>query len=201
MMDKKQNTKRPEAAHAGIKFFSAIGRFSVRFRWFVVIFWIALIPIVTANFPNINEVSKNNNSDFLPKNSPTDTAVKMESKFQSKDTAANAIIVAARSNGALTDADQRAITKVQEAVKKSGSVTDVKDQGISADGQAEQISVGINGDAFGEEALKIADDLRSKMKSVEVPAGLELHLTGDFAASVDAANANQQGRKLFNVSY
>jgi RND superfamily putative drug exporter len=193
-MSKKQSAKMPDAAHAGIKFFTTVGRLSVRFRWFVVVFWIALIPIVTANFPSINDVSKNNNSDFLPKNSPTDTAVKMESKFQSEDTAANAIIVAARSNGSLTDADRQAISKVQEAVKKSGSVTDVKDQGVSADGQAEQLSVGINGDAFGEKALKVADDLRAKIKSVDAPKGLELHLTGDFAASVDAANANQQGR-------
>jgi len=203
-MSKKQNTKKAAVEHTGIKFFSAIGRFSVRFRWFIIVFWIALVPILTANFPSINDVSKNNNSDFLPKNSPTDTAVKLESKFQSKDTAANAIIVAARSDGPLTIADHQAITKIQDAVKKSNSVTDVKDQGISADGQAEQISVGINGDAFGEKALKVADDLRTKMKSVKAPAGLSVHLTGDFASSVDAANANQKGRdntQIFTVVF
>jgi RND superfamily putative drug exporter len=178
----------------GFKVLSAIGRFSVRFRWFILIFWIALIPILTANFPSINSVSKNNNKDFLPKNSPTDTAAKLESKFQSEDTASNAIIIASRKNAKLTDADNIALSRIEDAVKKSHSVSEIKDQGVSADGQAKQIFVGINGDAFGEKALNVAKDIRERMKTVSLPSGLELHLTGDFAASVDSANANQQGR-------
>jgi RND superfamily putative drug exporter len=139
-------------------------------------------------------VAKNNNSDFLPKNSPSVTSQNLESKFQSKDTASNAIIVASSKNGPLTGADEAALLKIEAAVKGSPSVSEVKDQGISADGQAKQIFVGINGDAFGQKGLKVADDLRSRMKSVSVPSDLKLHLTGDFAASADSANANQKGR-------
>ncbi len=55
--------------------------------------------------------------------------------------------------------------------------------------------MGVDNDAsFGEGGLKLPDELRSTIKKVEVPAGLQLNLTGDFAASVDQANANQQGR-------
>jgi RND superfamily putative drug exporter len=193
-MNKKKIVKITEGEHRGFKFFSAIGRFSVRFRWFILIFWIAAIPIVTANFPNINSVSKNNNSDFLPKNSPSVVSQELESKFQSKDTAANAIIIAARENGKLSNEDNAAIKKVEAAVKQSKSVSEVKDQGIAADGQARQIFVGINGDAFGQKALDVAKDIRTRMSTVSLPAGLKIHLTGDFAANVDAANEQQQGR-------
>jgi RND superfamily putative drug exporter len=180
--------------HKGFQVFAAIGRFSVRFRWFILIFWIAAVPIVTANFPSINSVSKNNNSDFLPKNSPSVTAAELETKFQSKDTAANAILIVARENGKLNDNDNAVIKKVEAAVKQSNSVSEVKDQGIAADGQARQIFVGINGDAFGQKALDVAKDIRTRMSRVNLPAGLNMHLTGDFAASVDAANAQQKGR-------
>jgi RND superfamily putative drug exporter len=187
--------KNQNAPHErGHDFFTKLGRFSVRFRWLILLFWIAAIPIVTAVFPNINSVAKNNNSDFLPKNSPSVTSQNLESKFQSKDTASNAIIVTSRNNAPLTDADEAALLKIEAAVKGSPSVSEVKDQGISADGQAKQIFVGINGDAFGQKGLKVADDLRSRMKIVSLPSGLELHLTGDFAASADSANANQKGR-------
>jgi RND superfamily putative drug exporter len=199
-MATRQNVKKlTTAEQKGYKFFSTIGRFSVRFRWFILIFWIAAIPIVTANFPNINDVSKNNNSDFLPKNSPTATASDLESKFQSKDTAANAIIIASRSNGQLSEADNAALTRVEASVKQSHSVSEIKDQGVSADGQARQIFVGINGDAFGQKALDVAKDVRERMKKVDVPSGLQLNLTGDFAANVDAANAQQQGRNNTEV--
>jgi RND superfamily putative drug exporter len=191
----KASSKKTKTNERGYRFFESIGKFAVRFRWFIVVFWIAAIPIATASFPNINDVAKNNNSDFLPKNSPTATASDLESKFQSKDTAANAIIIASRSSGQLTEVDNTALTRVEAAVKQSHSVSEIKDQGISADGQARQIFVGINGDAFGQKALDVAKDVRDRMKTVKVPAGLELHLTGDFAANVDAANAQQQGRK------
>jgi RND superfamily putative drug exporter len=195
MMVKKQSPNTLTAAeHRGYKFFSAVGRFSVKFRWFIIIFWIAAIPVVTASFPSINSVSKNNNSDFLPKNSPSVVSQELESKFQSKDTAANAIIIASRESGKLTDADNATIKKVEAAVKQSKSVSEVKDQGISADGQARQIFVGINGDAFGQKALDVAKDIRSRMATVKIPAGLKTNLTGDFAANVDAANSQQQGR-------
>jgi RND superfamily putative drug exporter len=194
-MSKKRTVKMTESEHRGFKFFSAIGRFSVRFRWFILVFWIAMVPFVTANFPNINDVSKNNNSDFLPKNSPSVTAQDLETNFQSKDTGSNAILVASRADGKLTAADSEALKKVEAVVKKSKSVTEVKDQGASADGQARQIFVGIDNDAsFGEAGLKVPDDLRSKIKGVSVPPGLQINLTGDFAASVDQSNANQQGR-------
>jgi RND superfamily putative drug exporter len=190
----KKSDNKTKINNRGFTIFEKIGKFSVRFRWFILIFWIAAIPLVTSAFPNINDVAKNNNSDFLPKNSPTDAAAKLENKFQSKDTAANAIIVAARNNGPLSNADNVALVKIEKAVKQSSSVTEVKDEGVSADAKAKQIFVGINGDAFGQKALNVAKDLRSRMKTVNTPSGLDVHLTGDFAASVDSANAHQQGR-------
>jgi RND superfamily putative drug exporter len=125
-MTEKKITMKPATGQRGFKFFSAVGRFSVRFRWFVLVFWIAAVPIVTANFPNINDVSKNNNSDFLPKNSPSVTAADLESKFQSKDTAANAIILASRAHGKLSDADDAAIKKVEALLKNLKALAKLK---------------------------------------------------------------------------
>jgi RND superfamily putative drug exporter len=173
--------------------FAAIARFSVRFRWLVIIFWLAVIPIVTANFPSITDVSKNDNSQFLPKNSPTNRATELESKFQSKQTASTAVIVAVRDGQALTDADAAAIARISQDVKGLPDVTSVQNQGVSADGQAQEISVGISGAAFGDQADKIVSNIRAQMQK-DVPPGLSLHLTGDVAESVDAENANQKGR-------
>jgi uncharacterized membrane protein YdfJ with MMPL/SSD domain len=47
--------------------FTAIARFSVRFRWPIIIFWIAAVPILSSTLPKIGDVSKNDNSAFLPK--------------------------------------------------------------------------------------------------------------------------------------
>lgn len=173
--------------------FEAIARFSVRWRWFIIVFWIAAVPVVTANFPSINSVTQNNNSDFLPKNSPTDSANKLESQFQAKQTATSAVIVASRANGPLTAADDVAITHAETAVSHVSGVIDVKNQGVSADGQAQQILVELDGKAYGQQGPDVAKDIRAQMKT-GLPSGLQMNLTGDFAAGVDADNANQKGR-------
>jgi putative drug exporter of the RND superfamily len=172
--------------------FEKIARFSVKFRWPIIVFWIVLIPVVTANFPNINNIQQNNNSDFLPKNSPTDSASKLENQFLSKNAQSTAVIVASRNNDTLTAADETAISQAETAVQKVSGVIAVKNQGLSADGQADQLLVELNGKAFGNQASDVVSGIRSQMRK-DLPAGLQMNLTGDLAAGVDAQNSNHRG--------
>jgi len=174
--------------------FEKIARFSVRYRWFIIVFWIAVIPVLTANLPSITSVTKNNNSDFLPKNSPSDSASKLETAFQRKDTATGAVIVVSRDNGPLTANDSVAINHLTAAVKHDKDVTEIRNQGVSADGQAKQIFVGVSSDAFGQQASNIVNNIRDTMQKSVLPSGLSVHLTGDLAAGVDSDNANSHGR-------
>jgi len=174
--------------------FEKIGRFSVRFRWFIIVFWIVAVPVVTANFPSITSVTKNDNSDFLPKNSPTTQAAHLETAFQQKKTATNAVIVINRSAGPLTPADQTVVQTIIAKVKHVPDVTEVRNAGVSADGQAEQILVGINGNAFGQGATDIVKNIRADTRPAGLPAGLQVNLTGDLAAGVDQENSNSKGR-------
>src|SRR4051794_25183571 len=121
--------------------FRNIAKFSVRFRWPIIIFWIAMVPILSSSFPNINDVSKNSTKDFLPKNSPTDQASKLETAFQKEDTASNAVIVASRSKAKLSDSDNAALQKLVNNVKNTKEITEVDDLGPSADGQAHEYLV------------------------------------------------------------
>jgi RND superfamily putative drug exporter len=174
--------------------FEKIARFSVKFRWFIIIFWIAAVPILTANFPSLNDVTKNDNSDFLPKNSPTTTAANLETAFQHKNTATNTVIVVSRANGPLTAGDDAAISHLVSKVKQTKDVTEVRDSGVSADGQVHQYFIGLNGAAFGQGATAIVDNIRGAMRSGTLPTGLNVNLTGNLAASVDQEKANQKGR-------
>ncbi|HEY5152746.1 MAG TPA: MMPL family transporter [Candidatus Saccharimonadales bacterium] len=183
--------------------FEKIARFSVRFRWFIIVFWIVAVPVLTANLPNINNVSKNDNSQFLPKNSPSTQAVNLESGFQPKGTASTATIVAVRDSGPLTASDDQAISRVIPEVRSLHGVNSVFDQGTSADGQARQLMVGISGAGFGQQASEIVKNIRAQLHD-NIPAGLQLHLTGQFAESVDSDSASNHGRnntELYTVIF
>ena len=182
--------------------FEGIARFSVRFRWLIIIVWIAAVPFLSANFPNINDVTKNNTSDFLPKNSPTDTASKLEGAFQRKDTATNSVVVVGRDSGKLSSTDQSALAGMLTRVSKVKEVTEVRDLGASADGAAHEYFVGISGAAFGQGATDIVANIRSAMTASALPSGVHAYLTGDLAAGVDQENSNSSGRnktELYSV--
>jgi RND superfamily putative drug exporter len=183
--------------------FEAIARFSVRFRWFIIVFWIAAVPVLTAHLPNINNVSTNDNSGFLPKNSPSNQAVNLEGSFQPKGTANTSTIVAVRASGPLTASDTQTINRIAAAVKRVSGVSSVQNQGESADGKALQLRVGISGAGFGQQAITIVNNIRAQLHR-DVPAGLQLHLTGQFAQSVDASTASNHGRdntELYTVIF
>ncbi len=173
--------------------FEAIARFSVRFRWFIIAAWLIAVPVLTHNFLNINDVSKNNNVKFLPSSSPTTKAAELETVFQGKNTADSSTIVAARDNGPLTAADNTAIQRIETAVRKLPDITEVQNQGLSADGQARQIKLGITQAAFSNQATTIASNIRDQLGR-DLPAGLHVYLTGQLAESVDSNNANRTGR-------
>lgn len=173
--------------------FEKIARFAVRFRWLVIIGWILAVPLLTHYLPSINDVAKNENIQFLPKDSPTTQANDLETVFQGKRTAASAVIVAVRDDGPLTGTDNTVINRISAAVGRVREVTLVRDQGESADGRARQILVGISGAGYGDQAVNIVSDIRAQLNR-GAPAGLHLYLTGQLAEGIDSSKANKNGR-------
>jgi len=129
--------------------FNSIAKFSVKFRWPIIILWIAAVPILTSSLPKLADVSKNDNSQFLPKNSQTQKASDLEANFQSKDTVSQEVLIASRENGPLTKADNQAIDQAVARIKSTEGVSQVQAIGTSKDGKAREVLVGIGNAGFG----------------------------------------------------
>jgi RND superfamily putative drug exporter len=186
----KQPTKTPELESAGFKFFAALGRFSVRFRWFVILAWIIAVGLISSNFPSLSSVTQSNNTNFLPNNSPTEKALKLENAFQPSNVIAVPIVIA-DSNG-ISSADQAAIATMQQQLSHVQNVQKILNRGRSADNQAEIIEVHGAGKVASNPNTFI-DDLRSSIKASNLPSDLQVHLTGDLATQVD--NSSSSGKQ------
>ncbi len=86
--------------------YSALGRFTVRFRWLVLVVWLLAIFGSFAVFPSLTSVVKANNSDFLPKSSPSTIATKLASPLQNANLTPVPVVVS-RNDGKLTAGDER----------------------------------------------------------------------------------------------
>ena len=170
--------------------FGAIGRFAVRFRWLVALAWIAAAFGAVTQLPSLASVTNNNNSTFLPASAPSEHAAVLAAPLGT----ANLFgipVVAARSGAPLTPADVTALAALQHQLGTVPGVSRVQDLGRSPDGQAEQLQVLAQASGGNQsQQTDLVDGLRAKIASAGLPAGLQVHLAGDIAVSVDQQKAS-----------
>jgi RND superfamily putative drug exporter len=184
--------------------FNILARFSVRFRWFIIIAWIVAVPLVVKNLPSLASVSQSNNAQFLPTSSPSTQAAKLAVPFEGKSSAATAVLVASSSSGQLTQEQNDAITTLEQKIGTIKNVSLVRDQGTSKDGQAREAIIGVeSGASFSDQATVLIADIRNEFKTAVAP-NLTFHLTGSLAEQVDQnsqSNHSRNNTQLFSILF
>jgi putative drug exporter of the RND superfamily len=182
--------------------FGAIGRWSVRLRWLVVVVWIAGAVAAVLQLPSLSSVTQSNNAKFLPASAPSQHAIDLAVPLGNASLIPIPVIAATKS-GPLTPADVAALTFLQHTFTQVPGVTRVADVGRAANGQAEQL-VALASQAGGGNpnyAVNLVDGLRAKISGAGLPSGLRVHLAGDTAVQVDEQKASgSTGSKVQNLS-
>lgn len=129
----------------GNRFFAAIGRLAVRLRWLILVAWLVAVPLMVWKLPTLSSVTKEDNSAFLPAKSASMQAADLIAPFQAKDTVATSVVVVSRDSGPLTAGDMAAVTRLVQKVGRLEHVNMAQDRGLSTDGRARQILVGVSG--------------------------------------------------------
>ena len=170
--------------------FRAIGRFSVKFRWVVLVAWLAAAFAIPSALPSLASVTQGNNSSFLPASAPSEQAANLAAPFGGTNLVP-VPVVAAVSSGTLTSADLAWITTLQTDLGKVPTVVTVHDLGVSASragvsGQAAQLQVLSNVSQNNQAAqTTLINDLRGVITDSPPPPGVQAHLAGSLAIQVD----------------
>lgn len=182
-----------------MRFFAGLGKFTVKFRWFIIAFWIIAIPLTVHFLPSLSSVTQSDNSGFLPANAPFTVASNLiQPFFEGKNASATATLVVVRSNGQLTTADTTATNAIVAKLRSLSVVNFVRDQGVSKDGQAQQFLIATTESKQMSGSLVAAQNdigaIRSAASSVTLPSGLVFHITGTLAEAVDSNSSNKAQR-------
>jgi RND superfamily putative drug exporter len=165
--------------------FGAIGAFAVKFRWFVLVVWVIAAVAVPRFLPSLASVTQGNNANFLPASAPSQHATDLAAPF-GIGTRTTVPLVAAASQGKLTDADVTWLGTLRRDLTRVPTVVRVSDLGRSGDGQAEQLQVvSTAGQGNADQLTSLVNDLRSAISKAGTPAGLQVHLAGAAAIQVD----------------
>jgi RND superfamily putative drug exporter len=183
--------------------YGAIGRFSVRFRWLVLLVWILGAIAASTQLPSLSSVTQGNNQKFLPANAPSSQAADLAAPFGTSGLEPVPVVAATTNGGKLTPADLAALTSLEHRLLSVPGIKKVIDDGQSTDGQAEQILAlaGIAGSGNPSYAKNLVDGLRSEIAAANLPSTLQVHVTGDFAVQVDQQKASgNTGGKVQSLS-
>jgi len=169
-------------------FFAAAGRLSVRFRWAIVLAWVAGAVAAMALLPSLSSVTQSDNTSFLPGSAPSEQAARLASPLQGATLTA-VTVVAGRADGTLTGADQAFVARLAGSLSRVARVASVRDAGQSADGRAEQLTVlatlAQSGGLAASQQASLVAALRDVIRSAGPPPGLSVHTAGTVATRVD----------------
>ena len=173
--------------------FRGIGKFAVKFRWVVLIVWIAAAAVIPKALPSLASVTQANNSAFLPASAPSEHATNLAAPLGISLSVTPVPVVAAVSSGSFTAADQSFLGTLVTNLGKVATVTNVRELSQSpvpgpngVAGQAAQIQVLSNVNQGDQGAMTdLVKNLRSTITATGPPAGMQVHLAGQLAINAD----------------
>ena len=181
--------------------FAAIGNFSVRFRWAVLVVWLVVTVVSVKALPGLADVAKDAQSGFLPASSPSVQAEQLAQPFQDSKHGV-AVLVASRHGSSLAPPDLQLISDTEAKIAAVSGVLKVQDFGVSPDGRARQAQVVTDLPPFGggTAAIALVENMRRTFPANS--AGLEFHLTGTIPGFVDQqkqSSSSQNNVQLLSV--
>ncbi len=182
--------------------FAALGRGVVRFRWVILVVWLVAAMALPAALPSLGNEVNNNNSDFLPANTPSVVAQKLAKPLIGSVTNSEIPVIAVSSSGPLTTpTNQAALANVAQTLLTVPSVISAKVAGLSKSQTAAQILVTSKESSFGGGTgiNTVVDNLEAKLAATGVPAGVQVHLAGQLAAEVASQKQSQKQNGLVQL--
>jgi putative drug exporter of the RND superfamily len=183
--------------------FGRLGRFTVRFRWLILVFWFVLAGVASHALPSLGSEINNNNSQFLPANAPSEQAAVLATPLLGDpNTTSQVNVVAARASGTLSASDVALVQQEATALKKLPRVTSVQFIGLSHDRVAAQLLVNSNVNQADITTQKtLIDRIQHSFGSLGAPAGLSFHVAGPVAANVANQDQSQKtGNRVQGIS-
>ena len=184
--------------------YEALGRFVVRFRWLIVIFWLAVAVVTSATMPTLGSEVNDNNSAFLNKSEPSVKAANLAAPLlgAGANGRISRVTVVAYRTGALSAADLKAVVREQALVERVPAVVSARIAGVASGFTAAVITVRVRlSPSDITKDKRIIDSIQRTFARARAPASLHMHLAGQIATIVaNQASSNRAGNKVQSFS-
>ena len=170
------------------RFYEALGRVVVKWRWVVVAVWFVAMGVATS-LPQMAQQSQNQSSSFLPASSPSQQAAAMLTPLVGSTKNAQFQGVAVSLTGKFAPQDLVALKAAESRVAQVKHVTSVKAIGIAPDGDAAQLVIATDVPFFNQQLLsQTFTEVKKEMASAPLRPGLKIYPAGQTADSLEGGS-------------
>ena len=184
------------------RLFTALGRFTVKYRWIILVVWIVGTFAAVKGLPSLSSQVNNDNTAFLPSSAPDVKAANLAAPLVGKVSLAPVIVVGDRTNGPLTAADVTAVEREAQLLRHVTNVKQVLFLGTSPNGHAVEIEALASINGFGiQPAINAINATVASFSKAAPPPGLQFHVAGQVADEVaQNAASNSSGNQVQDLS-
>jgi putative drug exporter of the RND superfamily len=174
------------------RFFTGLGRFTVKYRWIILVVWLIGTFAAVKGLPSLSSQVNNDNTAFLPSSAPDVKAANLAEPLVGKENLAPVNVVVNRADGPLTSSDIPAIEREVSLLKGVKNVKQVLFLGESPNGQAAQVEALADINGFGlQPAIDAINSIEATFQKTGAPQGLQFHVAGQVADDVAENQASK----------
>ncbi len=174
-----------------IRLFGLTGRFVVRHKVWVVVFWALATVGAVVLLPSIGSAINSNDASLLPASAPSVRALDLAKSFGAENFS-TVLVVVHKTHGTLTQKQISYLPMIRSALERQSQVQNVVDAGTSADEQAHLYIVESSASLFSSaNTASLVERLDSVAQKLERTTSLKIDVAGEIADSVAAQIANQ----------
>lgn len=177
-----------------------------KFRWLIIVLWLAAVAAVTLFLPSLPNVVSHQSQTYLPNNAESVIAGNLANHTDTKHHAQSTVVVAIRDAHGLTQTDKLYLKQRMDALGRekstyhityiedaANSPSSVSSQFLSKDGTTEIAVVGLSQGIADPNISGTFKQLYGSFRNV--PAGAKMYFTGDVPIQEDALHGSLNAAK------
>jgi len=181
--------------------FKGLGGFASKFRFLIILFWVALAVFMVLRAPTLSEPGKLDTSDFLPSGSDSEKAAELIAQYFPEENTDSSATVVIYDEGGLSASDMAFAQSFSEWLAAQGadsgieSVTSVYTNPalasslVSPDNTTMLINIGINIVSSEGDSSEVLESIENYISSNDTSSSLEVYVSGQAGIMNDLTSS------------
>ena len=181
-----------------------LGKFIVKNRWWVLVFWLIFAAVIVGLSPKLSSVESSNENNFLPKGTESIKAINIANKISPySQNATDTIVFENQNNTILSSANKQLIYRTTQALAAKHLpnviMASTSPQQLAPNGKVQLGAVIYSGNAASTNTLNASEAVRNSLNQLLSGTNITAKTTGQESTGYDTMKEANRALKLVSI--